>query len=1058
MSRTRLVVLALLILVPAAIALGMRWAGGQANLSTASRQSASPQPTVSATPVPLATTPIAASRGATTEDPVADAASPATAPAAAAPAVVAAKPLVPVPAAPLIDEPVAQPTETTGADGSVLRSRLVRRDGFKYPLIRIEERTVGGTTIRQDMVGDHLLVRLAEGTTADQAAAFARDHGFAVRRRVGSGPVWLLSFPATDASALPLARERLLAAKGDVANVEPDLVVRADVVPNDPYLNLCWGLNNSGQSGGTPDADIDAPEAWELGTGGSTVKVGIIDTGMDATHPDLVSNRWTNPGESGAKATNGLDDDGNGYIDDANGWNFYDDNNNPADNEGHGTHVAGTIAARGGNAKGVPGVNWYAALIPLRFLGPGGGTLSDGLAAIQYSTAIGCHVTNNSWGWSGGYYSVEIANAIAAANTAGIPFVAAAGNAGTNNDSAPFYPASYPMANVISVAATTHTDALAGFSCFGATTVDLGAPGDAIVSTWPGNQYAYLSGTSMATPHVTGAVALMRSKKSGMTPTQVRQALLDTVDPKPALTGMCVSGGRLNLFRAVAKVMTGVVDGAGDTVAEAGVNDGLLATGETLAIQHAVKSIGSGTALSVTATLTTTDPNLTVIDGGVVYGNLASGATSTGDGPFLVSVAPGVSTPYTTQGVIASAVSGKVTNRVTVSLTVYTVSTIAGTVRTGGGAPIAGATLDLTAGPMSRSTTSLADGGYVLPVIAGTYTVRAQTAGFPSSSLSGLTVPPAITSADFTFGGTNQPPVAGPVNGSTLIDTAVDLAPVLSDPDSDPVTPVIVSAPANGTATVVGGQLHYVPNPAWTGTDTFTYAGNDGIVTGAAATVTVIVSEPTGLPSPWVAEDVGTPALAGSTTYAWSPGIFTAIGGGSDISAKADQFHFVHQPYTGNVVITARVTGMTNTNNLAKAGIMIRDGLAKDAKHVCLVQTPGTTGVLALRRTSTAGYAGSTTIGLRSQPWLRLKRLPTSVQAFVSDDGVTWPSTPNTTVTITLGSTVEIGLVVCSKNAAALCTALLSDVMVEPGGVAARPVHVPSLLSLLGLTGMPVVE
>ncbi len=264
--------------------------------------------------------------------------------------------------------------------------------------------------------------------------------------------------------------------RGDprIEYIEPNYILRADeVIPNDPSFPLLWGLHNTGQSGGTPDADIDAPEAWSFQTGAQVV-IGVIDTGVDRTHPDLAANMWTNPGEI---AGNGLDDDGNGYVDDVHGWDFVNGDNDPMDDHGHGTHCAGTIAGIGDNGIGVAGVCWHARVMALKFLDAGGyGTTSAAVLAVEYATANGARLTSNSWG--GGSYSQALYDAIAAARDAGVLFIAAAGNDAVNNDLYPHYPSSYDLDNIIAVAATDRYDDLADFSCYGAASVDVGAPGE----------------------------------------------------------------------------------------------------------------------------------------------------------------------------------------------------------------------------------------------------------------------------------------------------------------------------------------------------------------------------------------------------------------------------------------------------------------------------------------------------------------------------------------------------------------------------------------------------
>ena len=328
-----------------------------------------------------------------------------------------------------------------------------------------------------------------------------------------------------------------------VASFEQDAVSQVDVsAPSDPLYSQLWGMTA-----------IDAPQAWNLTTGSSSVVVAVIDTGVDYTHVDLAANIWTNPGEI---AGNGIDDDHNGFVDDVHGYDFVNNDGNPMDDNSHGTHVSGTIAAAANNAAGVAGLNWSSSIMALKFLdGSGSGYLSDAVRAINYATmmrtqyGVNVRVMNNSWG--GGGYSSALYNAIQASSNADILFVAAAGNDGTNNDLSPEYPANYACSNVISVAAVDQSGQLASFSCYGASTVDLAAPGVSIYSTVPGNRYASYSGTSMATPHVTGVAALAFALDPTATAAEVRNAILGGVEKTSALSGKTASGGVLNAYNTL---------------------------------------------------------------------------------------------------------------------------------------------------------------------------------------------------------------------------------------------------------------------------------------------------------------------------------------------------------------------------------------------------------------------------------------------------------------------------------------------------------------------------
>ncbi|MFC5192882.1 S8 family peptidase [Algoriphagus aquatilis] len=328
---------------------------------------------------------------------------------------------------------------------------------------------------------------------------------------------------------------------------------------NDPYFTggQLWGMSANNNTNGSR-----AATAWAAGkTGSSNVYIGIIDEGYMFNHVDLADNAGVNPGEV---AGNNVDDDGNGLIDDVYGWDFAGNNSSLFDGVGddHGTHVAGTIGGVGNNGIGVAGVVWNVKMLGAKFLGSTGGTTANAIKAIDYFTDLKARhnlnlvATNNSWG--GGGFSQALMDAIERANQAGILFVAAAGNSGTNNDATPSYPSSYSNSNIIAVASITSTGGLSSFSQYGATSVDLGAPGSAIWSTVPvavgkgknatvGSGYASYNGTSMATPHVTGAVALYKSLNPSATAAQIKAAILGATTPTPSLAGKVVTGGRLNV-------------------------------------------------------------------------------------------------------------------------------------------------------------------------------------------------------------------------------------------------------------------------------------------------------------------------------------------------------------------------------------------------------------------------------------------------------------------------------------------------------------------------------
>ena len=391
-------------------------------------------------------------------------------------------------------------------------------------------------------------------SVADAAKAFANaPYGIQVVKGLGLTGQLLLSANASAAKVGDYLKANPL-----LAYAEQNMRVQAlQATPNDPkYTNGdLWGLNNSGQNGGVADADIDAPEAWDITTGSRSVVVAVIDTGIDYNHPDLRDNMWRNPGETPG---DNIDNDGNGFIDDVYGWDFYNNDasvyDSPADD--HGTHVAGTIAGRGNNEIGVVGVNWVSSIMSIKFLGDGGGPISGAIASVNYATMMkgrgtNIRVTNNSWG--GGGYSEGLKSAIEAGGQANILFVAAAGNSGTNNDIIPSYPSSYDSACIVSVAATDRNDKLASFSQYGKTSVDIGAPGVSIWSNLPENTYGSYDGTSMATPQVSGVAALVLAINPTISVTDLKAVILDSADKISSLAGKTVTGGRLNAFKALEK-------------------------------------------------------------------------------------------------------------------------------------------------------------------------------------------------------------------------------------------------------------------------------------------------------------------------------------------------------------------------------------------------------------------------------------------------------------------------------------------------------------------------
>ena len=407
--------------------------------------------------------------------------------------------------------------------------------------------------LNHDHVPGQLLVRYsgelpeAINQNIEKILKSSSDNSLAV---ASSKKAALLSFYgiASDDDALAKKAAEIAALPG-VLSVEANVIYQLnEIIPNDPEFEKLYGLQNIGK----PGKDINVVNAWNFTTGSRDIVVGVIDTGIDYEHSDLAANIWLNPGESGTdaegsdRATNGIDDDNNGYIDDVRGWDFIGNDNDPMDGNSHGTHVAGTIGAVGDNGKGIVGVNWQVSMAALKVFTDGGSTTTDALAeAISYATAQGMDLTSNSWG--GGAVSEVLQDAISEADRKGIIFVAAAGNSSSDTDAVPHYPSSYEYGNIIAVASTDDDDELSSFSSYGAVSVDVAAPGSNIYSTTPGGRYGFKSGTSMATPHVAGLVALAKSVFPEMPVLELKERILSTSQILPSLAGK-VLHGRIDAF------------------------------------------------------------------------------------------------------------------------------------------------------------------------------------------------------------------------------------------------------------------------------------------------------------------------------------------------------------------------------------------------------------------------------------------------------------------------------------------------------------------------------
>jgi serine protease len=456
-----------------------------------------------------------------------------------------------------------------------------------------------------------------------------------------------------------------LSARPDVVFAEPNFIVYATLTPTDPSFGQLWGLQNTGQSiggvNGTPGADISAVSAWNITTGSTSNVVGVVDTGIDYTHPDLAANVWSAPFAFSVTIAGQTIN----CVAGTHGFNAITNTCDPKDDNNHGTHVSGTIGAVGNNALGVVGVNWTASIMGVKFLDKNGsGSTSNAINAIEFAiqakanfgAGANVRVLSNSWG--GGGFSQALLDEINAANAKDMLFVAAAGNNGTNNDTTPFYPAVYDAPNVVAVAATDNSDARASWSNYGAATVDLGAPGVNVLSTIIGGAYDYFSGTSMATPHVSGAAALVLSKCTGLGTAALRDTILSNVDPNSSLAGNTVTGGRLNVNKALV-ACSGSAPSPDFTVSAA----------------PATQTVTAGGNASYTVTI----GSLNSFSGGVTLSasGLPAGATPsfnpptvTGSGSSTLTLTTSGSAPGGTYAVTITATSGSLTHTTSVTLVV----------------------------------------------------------------------------------------------------------------------------------------------------------------------------------------------------------------------------------------------------------------------------------------------------------------------------------------------------------------------------------------------------
>lgn len=482
-----------------------------------------------------------------------------------------APPSVPFPA----DSPKSShPVERAVAAGQVKQSRVTyvpRDDSWRRErlvsspvqpgLVRVAElwkydpAKSGWKCLERNMyLADQLIVHLHDGVGLEEARAKLATLHMEVKGDLGDGLI-TIHLPTATLDSTAEAIEALKKVPEVVGLAEPDGVGFGSGLPNDPSLGQQWGLRNTGQSGGTAGVDVDAVEFWDVMKTAPGVNIAVLDSGLNFTHPDLQGTGWTNPGEIGG---DGIDNDGNGRIDDVRGWDFVNGDNDPADDLGHGSNVSGIIAANPNNAVGISGLVGGAKIIPCKVLNSdNSGTTSNLIVGVSYARKLGAPVFNLSL--QNYPASSTLSSEFDLCNTAGIVLVVCAGNQGVNNDTTPNYPSCFPQANIIAVGNHDRTDVRwsGDFnpSNFGKASVDLFAPGREILGPVLGTEYAYYTGTSQATPFVAAVAAAIKYANPAWKAPQIKSCLLGSVVKKNAYSGSCVSGGRLNAFAAISSAI-----------------------------------------------------------------------------------------------------------------------------------------------------------------------------------------------------------------------------------------------------------------------------------------------------------------------------------------------------------------------------------------------------------------------------------------------------------------------------------------------------------------------
>lgn len=989
---------------------------------------------------------------------------------------------------------------------------------------------------------DRIIVRTVPGASA---AALGQLH----QRRGGARGRTFQHGRETQVVKLPPGRsvaDALAAYRKDavVESVEPDYLIQALIAPNDSrYQNQDqWNLHNTGIYGGVPGADVAAEAGWELRHDAGDIIVAVIDSGVRYTHEDLAGNMWVNPGENGLdslgrnKRTNGLDDDANGYVDDVHGINVLNGSGDPFDDWGHGTHVAGIVGGVGNNGVGIAGVAWRVKIMACKFIDAAANySVSDAIASLDYARRNGAKIVTASWGGYS-FESPALRDAIGTLRESGIIVTAAAGNDNSNNDTMPLYPASYPFDNIVAVAATTRTDARAGYSNFGATTVDLGAPGSPVFSTWAGadNDYRYNEGTSMAAPHVAGACALLWARFPTDTYQQIIQRILTTVDPAPDLNGRTTSGGRLNLAAALASgtapppppppailpaptglsaaatsesaitlawtdqattetgyevqrstdnatfIPSGSVGANVTSMSVGGLNAATNYFFRVRAVQGTTASVFSNTANATTASAPPPPPppsgawlrgDVGAVAAAGSDGGSGANFTVTGSGEDIWGVSDEFHYLYQSwngDGTFVTQVTGLTNTDGWAKAGIMVRESLAPGARHAFISVIPNGTAGFFWRGAAGGATEFRSGGYSIARIwlklvrtgnsfqayqsgdGVTWAAlgAAITVSLPSGVLAGLAVTShrdgVLATGTFeqvAFGGGSAPPPPAPVtvNTPSALTAVAGSTPQISLTWGDTSDNETAFELQRSTDNVTFTSLATLATNATSHTDTGLAAATAyyyrlRAVAGAtpsawsnvASAVTPAGSAPP--PATWSHADVGAVGVAGSDDAAGNT--ITVRGSGSDIWDRSDGFRYLYQALSGDGVVEAQVTSVTNTNGWAKAGVMIRESLAPGARNAFIFLTPSA-GLHAQLRSTVNGTTSSTAgpWGLTVPYWVRLTRTGSTIVASASANGSTWFQVAS--FTLSLPADVLIGLAVTAHNNAQLSTATFEDPYIE---------------------------